>query len=195
MEVCSLPVYRWPPVLVDLFRIEHPDWKGYFPAASAESLLRDHVFRSWVSGVSLHDDVLTEDFEPLSRLRLAREPDNPHDARALSVLSGTGDKQAGYVPASFTSGLDVDKDRVAYVLARLMTEQRVCVGLQILVSRDPVDLVVLDGLNQPPSSVFRTIEKELARAASAQAPRDSHHESADPIEQMRAMLEGPRPAD
>jgi hypothetical protein len=182
-------------VPVSLIRIEHPSWKGFFPAASAESLLREHVFRTWVSGISLHDDVLTEDFEPLSRLRLVPEPDNPHDARALSVMNVRADKQAGYVPASFTAGLDLDIHRIAYVLARLMTEKRACVGLQILVSRNPVNLLVLDGLDEPPSSVSKTIDKELARASSAHTPPDSQKGIANPIEQMRAMLEGQKPLD
>jgi len=71
-----------------------------------------------------------------------------------------------------------------------MTQERVCVGLQILVSREPVDLLVLDGLNKPPSSVFRTIDTELARASAAQVSLGPQQEIADPIEQMRAMLEG-----
>ncbi len=59
-----------------------------------------------VAGTSYRPDELGDPgFEPGSPLGLVREPDNPHDANAISVWNEDRTAQAGYVPANVAAEL------------------------------------------------------------------------------------------
>ena len=59
-----------------------------------------------VAGTSYRsDEVGDPGFEPGNPLTLVREPDNPHDANAISVWNADRTAQAGYVPATVAEGL------------------------------------------------------------------------------------------
>ena len=85
------------------------DGRGYFlrEAESGEPLrwqdprlaeVGAHVIR--VAGTSFRpDEVRDPGFEPGNSLALLREPENPHDANAISVWNEDRTAQAGYVPA------------------------------------------------------------------------------------------------
>lgn len=86
------------------------DGRGFFlraaesgdPLRWQDALLSEagaHVIR--VAGTSFRADELRDPgFEPGKPLALVREPNNPHDANAISVWSEDRTAQAGYVPAN-----------------------------------------------------------------------------------------------
>ncbi len=91
------------------------DGRGFFlrEAASGEALrwqdprlseVGAQVIR--VAGTSYRPDELGDPgFEPGSPLGLVHEPDNPHDANAISVWNEDRTAQAGYVPANVAAEL------------------------------------------------------------------------------------------
>ncbi len=89
------------------------DGRGYYlrEAESGDPLrwqdarlseVRAHVIR--VAGTSYRSDELRDPgFEPGKVLVLVREPDNLHDANAISVWNEERTAQAGYVPANIAA--------------------------------------------------------------------------------------------
>ena len=70
-----------------------------------------------VAGTSFRPDELRDPgFEPGNPLALVREPDNPHDANAISVWNEERTAKAGYVPANVAALLAGFEDLCALSL-------------------------------------------------------------------------------
>lgn len=68
-------------------------WKGAARTTDVEVLIDEF----WVAGYQFHDGSTVEhDLAPGVELQARREPDNPHDARAIGLW--LGDAMVGYVP-------------------------------------------------------------------------------------------------
>ncbi|MDX6448851.1 MAG: hypothetical protein QOD08_1314 [Gaiellaceae bacterium] len=119
------------------------DGRGYFlrEAESGEPLrwqdprlaeVGAQVIR--VAGTSYRpDEVGDPGFEPGNPLTLVREPDNPHDANAISVWNEDRTAQAGYVPANVAVELAGFEDLCALSLWEWRGEDGQRVGLRALV--------------------------------------------------------------
>ena len=87
-----------------------------------------------VAGTSYRpDEVGDPGFEPGNPLTLVREPDNPHDANAISVWNADRTAQAGYVPANVASELAGFEDLCALSLWEWRGASGERVGLRALV--------------------------------------------------------------
>ena len=119
------------------------DGRGYFlREAESGELLRwqdtrltsvgAQVIR--VAGTSYRPDELADPgFEPGNPLTLVREPDNPHDANAISVWNADRTAQAGYVPANVAAELAGFVDLCALSLWEWRGTDGERVGLRALV--------------------------------------------------------------
>jgi hypothetical protein len=119
------------------------DGRGYFlrEAESGEPLrwqdprlaeVGAQVIR--VAGTSYRrDEVGDPGFEPGNPLTLVREPDNPHDANAISVWNEDRTAQAGYVPANVAVELAGFEDLCALSLWEWRGADGRRVGLRALV--------------------------------------------------------------
>ncbi len=91
-----------------------------------------HVIR--VAGTSYRRDELRDPgFEPGKPLALVREPDNPHDANAISVWNEERTAQAGYVPANEAAVLAGLEDLRALSLWEWRSGTGERIGLRALV--------------------------------------------------------------
>jgi hypothetical protein len=91
-----------------------------------------HVIR--VAGTSYRSDELRDPgFEPGRSLALVREPDNPHDANAISVWNEERTAQAGYVPAAVAAVLAGSEDLCALSLWEWRNGTGERIGLRALV--------------------------------------------------------------
>ena len=87
-----------------------------------------------VAGTSYRpDEVGDPGFEPGNPLTLVREPDNPHDANAISVWNADRTAQAGYVPANVAAELAGFEDLCALSLWEWRGASGERVGLRALV--------------------------------------------------------------
>jgi hypothetical protein len=87
-----------------------------------------------VAGTSYRsDEVGDPGFEPGNPLTLVREPDNPHDANAISVWNADRTAQAGYVPADVAAELAGFEDLRALSLWEWRGADGARVGLRALV--------------------------------------------------------------
>jgi hypothetical protein len=87
-----------------------------------------------VAGTSYRsDEVGDPGFEPGNPLTLVREPDNPHDANAISVWNADRTAQAGYVPADVAAELAGFEDLCALSLWEWRGTGGERVGLRALV--------------------------------------------------------------
>lgn len=88
------------------------------PAASAAPRLRVLVQRAPLAGFTYHEaPALWQQLRAGDRLTLQREADNPHDARAISVL-WQGHK-IGYLPRAENDAVSVAMDAGTEVDARI----------------------------------------------------------------------------
>jgi hypothetical protein len=87
-----------------------------------------------VAGTSYRPEELADPgFEPGNPLTLVREPDNPHDANAISVWNADRTAQAGYVPADVAAELAGFEDLSALSLWEWRGTAGERVGLRALV--------------------------------------------------------------
>lgn len=121
--------------------VDATDWRGLVPMPSRQWLLEHHLVMSWVAGTEFRlGEIRDERFNPGSALLISPEPDNPHDAKALAVLSEDGSLHAGYLPGVIAHNFrDSDVERQALVLWE-QGQSGHRVGLGILVSRESVVL-------------------------------------------------------
>jgi hypothetical protein len=169
--------------VVEVHWYEDDMWRGYLLAAPASELLRQHVWETYVAGVSHYEspDTWCEVGVPLE---LVPEPDNPYDPNAVSVWTQDG-RQAGHIPRQTAADMDSSVDHRAVVLAEMRVDGS-RVGLWVLVSRDLVDLKVTSALGSARDHVRRHVErmKELT-LRSLEGPR----KTVDPVEAMRMMAD------
>jgi HIRAN domain len=67
-----------------------------------------------VAGVSFRAEALDDpSFEPGKRLALVREPDNPHDPKAVAVWNEERTLQLGYVPREVAPELTGEEQAVS----------------------------------------------------------------------------------
>jgi hypothetical protein len=135
-----------------------PD-SGRFLAGDDPSLGDRGLRVASVAGAGAHHaDVLADDaFAPGRRLVLRREPDNPHDANAISVRDATGARQAGWVPRELAAVLAPAIDRGEPYSAIALRERRADprsprAGLTMLVAAAPaIELRVVPVSRSRPS--------------------------------------------
>jgi hypothetical protein len=91
-----------------------------------------HVIR--VAGTSFRPNELRDPgFDPGKRLTLVREPENPHDANAISVWNAERTAQAGYVPADVAALLVGVEDLSGLALWEWRSGTGERIGLRALV--------------------------------------------------------------
>jgi hypothetical protein len=99
---------------------------GRYLANDAPELTGRGVRIAAVAGAGRHhaDVIEADEFAPGRPLALQREPDNPHDANAISVRDAGGERQAGWVPRELAEALAPQLDAGRPWSAVVLRERR-----------------------------------------------------------------------
>ena len=120
--------------------------RGYLFVEDHTSLLRRHVWVTWMAGLWHHiEEVQDPSFSPGRALALIPEPDDPLDAHAIAIWNAERTKTAGYLPHATVEKLTPAHRVGLAVVERIDTGGR-RTGLLVAVSRVPLrlELVELD---------------------------------------------------
>jgi hypothetical protein len=99
---------------------------GRYLANDAPELTSRGIRIAAVAGAGRHhaDVIGADEFAPGRTLALRREPDNPHDANAISVRDASGERQAGWVPRELAEALAAELDAGRPWSAVVLRERR-----------------------------------------------------------------------
>jgi len=150
------------------------------------TLLAEHVWVTWVAGLSYHSyEAQAPAVSPGHPLLLRPEPANPFDVHALAVCGADGSDQIGYIPHAYAVKLRPEH-RFGLALMEQMEDGK-RTGLLIAVSRDPIDLrhVTLEP---------KFLGRRLAHLPKVQIPQPSSA-GADPVEEMWETWRALHPAE
>lgn len=167
---------------VEVCRHEQEDLLAFVPVASASDLRREGVFATWIFGVEDSGVADDEGFDPGRPLSIVPDPVNEwNDPNCLAVWNEARTAKVGYIPPYLSAGLVGAGPRTGIsIYERLRGGRRVSLGM--LVSRDPVTLVVVE----------RSPEKAKALAAALPMDRNVVSDApteADPVDRWIASAE------
>jgi hypothetical protein len=128
------------------YTVVDPDSGRYLAHDAPELAARGLVVTGVAGAARFHDDALqSPEVSPGAVLTLRREPDNPHDPRAIAVLA-PGGAQVGYVPREVAASLADELDAGGVWSAVVLRERRASPrdprsGLTMLLARaEAIDL-------------------------------------------------------
>ena len=108
------------------------------------SLLRRHVWVTWMAGLWRHiDEAQDPSFSPGRTLALIPEPDNPFDPRAIAIWNAERTKTAGYLPHATVEKL-TPAHRVGLATVERIDADKRRTGLLVAVSRVPLRLELVE---------------------------------------------------
>ncbi len=121
--------------------------RGYLFVEDRTSLLRQHVWVTWIEGFWHHfEEAQDPSFAPGRTLALIPDPEDPFDPPTIAIWNRDRTKTAGYVPHATVARLSPAHrvDRAGLVVAERVDADGRRTGLLVAVSRLPLRLKLVE---------------------------------------------------